>query len=850
MAAVGKLRALFERNAGVPSSALGPEGFRHQQKQQAHREREEDAKAREKLHHPSSNESLELRFLRISRKLHSSKTASSSAAAGASGDPPGLCGLDGALVWAMTSFLPLMQRVPLSAVCRTMYSRTTDTAAGICRSLTVDPWDHHRWRAIEELVDDTDCDSDWMLDWWHRRGETRKLAKHEAIQGLKKRLMRLQTVDTGAGACPRATLTHVTIGGECGNDVHRDVKRRRRRRGEPLVFPILETLDVVDNSFIQMCRHRRWAFPTLKTLRVGLVCGNESHYRIPQYYPVEDLTAALVHIVSSSPALTSLEGDVIDIPADESQWHALTKALARCPRLTSIKGLTLLDTNYDTLGKLKAALDTHWSSYYRRGVLKTITFHHRFILGAAVSNSLTDLLTWARGVACTIEWLPRTDDRCYDDPLMDDFDPEEDEGTKGWDDMVMDCSADVPSPPPAPRGIGAAAIRETATKCTMVRLSFGGSPLHDSWQDVCDFPRVTHFALEQSDYSVPVGKLAGSVPHWLSQTTADGNNRFLPAVEHFCCSMVCRSAARFASRLPTSDPEVHDLRALVGSLRRVTHVYLRASSLRDMAVCLSFFSSLPHPLDHVELDFEREAGELADGHECEALGLTFPQVDRIHIRHNASTSCPGEYECGPGLSKAHMRYLLSLVTSIRANKVSVAVDMLADDLVFGSLMGDDSWDGSDELFQWEGESKSEGALDREATEEQHVSSRRRSLSWQPDLTTCIAHSESDRPAEGQGQPGGKEDAGGDAGECSQGSLGEGAGEDDASDDGCQVLEAAVRAFGEECLSLVSGTYEGSNEAFLHWPWASGPGDSQVRFPELSLRLVLKEEKRQREGEVG
>ena len=53
------------------------------------------------------------------------------------------------------------------------------------------------------------------------------------------------------------------------------------------------------------------------------------------------------------------------------------------------------------------------------GVPKTLTFNHRFSFGADSSRQLTDrsgpnhftlpdLLTWAPGVACSIEWLPQT----------------------------------------------------------------------------------------------------------------------------------------------------------------------------------------------------------------------------------------------------------------------------------------------------------------------------------------------------------------------------------------------------------------------------------------------------------
>ncbi|CEM18556.1 unnamed protein product [Vitrella brassicaformis CCMP3155] len=68
---VRKLRALFERkDEHTSSSALNPEGFRQQQQNQARHEREEHAKAREKLQHPNSTESLEQLFFRTQREQH------------------------------------------------------------------------------------------------------------------------------------------------------------------------------------------------------------------------------------------------------------------------------------------------------------------------------------------------------------------------------------------------------------------------------------------------------------------------------------------------------------------------------------------------------------------------------------------------------------------------------------------------------------------------------------------------------------------------------------------------------------------------------------------------------------
>jgi len=400
--------------------------------------------------------------------------------------------------------------------------------------------------------------------------------------------------------------------------------------------------------------------------------------------------------VSTSPQLTSIKAWNIDT-VDGADWRAFTAAIAKCPKLTSIEGLTILNAKdiqlsdnqdetssdrsvlktpvYDSLGLLKAALDTNWNKDNMKGVPKTLTFNHRFTLGADFSRQLTDrsgpnhftlpdLLTWAPGVACNIEWSPRTDNRELGRDKVKD----------GIMDTVIDCSTEVPEAPPAPHGVTAETVKKVTSTCKKVALSCGGSPLHGTWGALLSFPEATHLAVEAEDLyqPAPASKMVNSIPEFLLETTEapeEGNSRCLPSIEHVHAQVV-RSHSNGHEGLP-SGAATRELEGLMGSLKRVREASFFVSALSDLSQCISYFSGLHHSLDKLEVKIDNMVADmLADAaHECEA-GLSYPQVKSLSVDVG-----------GARLKKDHVRNLLSLILSIRPTRVSLTIDLSTDDLV-------------------------------------------------------------------------------------------------------------------------------------------------------------------------
>ena len=166
-------------------------------------------------------------------------------------------------------------------------------------------------------------------------------------------------------------------------------------------------------------------FPALKKLSVGHATPRLTVWvpdlpvqvDFPRVISTCSLLPSLTHIVSTSPQLTSIKAYNIDT-VDGTYWRAFTAAIAKCPKLTSIEGLAILsakairrlsdsqdETNtdpryvcmcvcvctdatptppsvclsvclsvsvlktpvYDSLGLLKAALDTNWNKDNMKG---------------------------------------------------------------------------------------------------------------------------------------------------------------------------------------------------------------------------------------------------------------------------------------------------------------------------------------------------------------------------------------------------------------------------------------------------------------------------------------------------
>mmetsp|Transcript_40697 Transcript_40697/g.116034 ORF Transcript_40697/g.116034 Transcript_40697/m.116034 type:complete len:401 (-) Transcript_40697:62-1264(-) len=337
-----------------------------------------------------------------------------------------------------------------------------------------------------------------------------------------------------------------------------------------------------------------------------------------------------------------------------------------------------------------------------KGVPKTLTFNHRFTLGADFSRQLTDrsgpnhftlpdLLTWAPGVACNIEWSPRTDNRELGRDKVKD----------GIMDTVIDCSTEVPEAPPAPHGVTAETVKKVTSTCKKVALSCGGSPLHGTWGALLSFPEATHLAVEAEDLyqPAPASKMVNSIPEFLLETTEapeEGNSRCLPSIEHVHAQVV-RSHSNGHEGLP-SGAATRELEGLMGSLKRVREASFFVSALSDLSRCISYFSGLHHPLDKLEVKIDdMTADMLADAaHECEA-GLSYPQVKSLSVDVG-----------GARLKKDHVRNLLSLILSIRPTRVSLTVDMSTDDLV-GDVDSDEEGMGAHN-YGWYGPEHPEPAL--------------------------------------------------------------------------------------------------------------------------------------------
>ena len=65
----------------------------------------------------------------------------------------GLCELGAVHLSELSHFLTTIGRLPISAICKDMHTKATDTTAGMYRDLTITKAEHSVWKSIKPTKD-------------------------------------------------------------------------------------------------------------------------------------------------------------------------------------------------------------------------------------------------------------------------------------------------------------------------------------------------------------------------------------------------------------------------------------------------------------------------------------------------------------------------------------------------------------------------------------------------------------------------------------------------------------------------------------------------------------------------
>ncbi|CEL98318.1 unnamed protein product [Vitrella brassicaformis CCMP3155] len=299
---------------------------------------------------------------------------------------------------------------------------------------------------------------------------------------------------------------------------------------------------------------------------------------------------------------------------------------------------------------------------------RKLSFNHEFVFGASFCRqlkrrlgtddfTLQDLLEWARGVKCQLEWRQRRED--LEDPDDRPPHPLDISSTTAparlrWRDVVIDCASKTPTgDATAPKdGLVADLIRVVAKTHEKVDLVSAGFPIDDSWAELLTFPRATHLSVRGGR---GLQKMLEGIPGWLLDVDEGGNNRRLPSVQHLYVELL--------GELPRG-ANAGKLQALVGSLKHLRTVRIFGHGLGDMSQCVSYLCPA-QPLDKLELFFYEDTGYDVD----EAAHKVRPNLSYPLIAGIFSARINSDPGCIRGVPRDCVTSMLSMALTMRPSKV-------------------------------------------------------------------------------------------------------------------------------------------------------------------------------------